>query len=205
MSLAPVQPSGWPSAIAPPLTFSRSGSIGSSRRQAMHLRGERLVQLDEIDLVEREPGELQRLADRRAPDRCRSVPARRRPSRRRRTRASGASPSSRARCAVHDQHGRGAVARLRRVAGRDGALRRGTPASACQRLDATCRAAALRRLRAATAGAAGRSRPSNRPASIAATARWWLRSANASCSSREIACFARVVLGDQAGLRYTSG
>ena len=31
---APVQPSGWPSAIAPPLTFSRSGSIGSSWRHA---------------------------------------------------------------------------------------------------------------------------------------------------------------------------
>ena len=30
-----------------------------------HLRGERFVQLDEIDLVEREAGELQRLADRR--------------------------------------------------------------------------------------------------------------------------------------------
>src|SRR5262249_3132829 len=34
VSFAPVQPSGWPSAIAPPLTFSLSGSIGSSRRQA---------------------------------------------------------------------------------------------------------------------------------------------------------------------------
>ena len=30
-----------------------------------HLRGERFVQLDEIDLVEREPGQLQHLADRR--------------------------------------------------------------------------------------------------------------------------------------------
>ena len=34
VSLAPVQPSGWPSAMAPPFTFSRSGSIGSSRRHA---------------------------------------------------------------------------------------------------------------------------------------------------------------------------
>ena len=31
---APLQPSGWPSAIAPPLTFSRARSIGSSRRHA---------------------------------------------------------------------------------------------------------------------------------------------------------------------------
>ena len=30
-----------------------------------HLRGERFVQLDEIDLVERQPGELQHFADRR--------------------------------------------------------------------------------------------------------------------------------------------
>ena len=30
-----------------------------------HLRGERLVQLDEIDLIERQAGQLQHLADRR--------------------------------------------------------------------------------------------------------------------------------------------
>src|SRR5258705_13480862 len=30
-----------------------------------HLRGERFVQLDEIDLIQRQPGELQYLADRR--------------------------------------------------------------------------------------------------------------------------------------------
>ena len=60
-----MQPSGWPSAIAPPLTFSRSGSIGSSLQAGEHLRGERFVQLDEIDLIERQPGELQHLADRR--------------------------------------------------------------------------------------------------------------------------------------------
>src|SRR4029453_17611341 len=34
LSFAPVQPSGCPSAIAPPLTLRRSGSIGSSRRHA---------------------------------------------------------------------------------------------------------------------------------------------------------------------------
>ena len=65
VSLAPVQPSGWPSAIAPPLTFSRSGSIGSSLQAGEHLRGERLVQLDEVDLIERQPGQLQHLPDRR--------------------------------------------------------------------------------------------------------------------------------------------
>src|SRR4051812_23326090 len=34
VSFAPVQPSGCPNAMAPPLTFSLSGSIGSSRRHA---------------------------------------------------------------------------------------------------------------------------------------------------------------------------
>ena len=34
VSFAPVQPSGWPSAMAPPFTFSLSGSMGSSFRQA---------------------------------------------------------------------------------------------------------------------------------------------------------------------------
>ena len=55
MSFAPVQPSGWPSAIAPPLTLSRAGSIGSSCKHGQHLRGERFVQLDEIDVVELSP------------------------------------------------------------------------------------------------------------------------------------------------------
>ena len=38
---------------------------GQLAQAGEHLRGERFVQLDEIDLVERQPGELQRLADRR--------------------------------------------------------------------------------------------------------------------------------------------
>ena len=62
MSLAPVQPSGWPSAMAPPLTFSRSGFDGQLAKDREHLRGERLVQLDEVDLIEREPGLCEHLA-----------------------------------------------------------------------------------------------------------------------------------------------
>ena len=39
--------------------------MGSSLQAGKHLRGERLVQLDEIDLIERQPGQLQHLSDRR--------------------------------------------------------------------------------------------------------------------------------------------
>ena len=77
-------------------------------------------------------------------------------------------------------------------------------------LRARCRGAGLRRPRTATSSGSRPSRRSTsravtgtissakRPASIAASARWWLRSANASCSSREIAGFARVIFGDEA-------
>ena len=46
------------------------------------------------------------------------------------------------------------------------------------------RPAAVRRRRRLTV--TGTISSANRPASIAAIARWWLRSANASCSSREM-------------------
>ena len=65
VSLAPVQPSGWPSAIAPPLTFSRSGSIGSSFRQASTCAAKASFSSIEIDLIERQPGLLERFLDRR--------------------------------------------------------------------------------------------------------------------------------------------
>ena len=55
---APVAPSGWPSAIAPPLTFTRSRSAPVSCCQARTHRGERLVDLDQVDVVQGEPGAL---------------------------------------------------------------------------------------------------------------------------------------------------
>ena len=64
VSLAPVQPSGWPSAIAPPLTFTFAGSSPSCLDHRQRLRREGLVQLDEVDLVERQAGQLERLGDR---------------------------------------------------------------------------------------------------------------------------------------------
>ena len=49
---APEQPSGWPIAMAPPLTFTRSGSSFSSRRHRHRLRRERLVHLDQVEVLE---------------------------------------------------------------------------------------------------------------------------------------------------------
>ena len=55
-------PSGCPSAIAPPFTFTRSGSSPSSRIADEALGGERLVQLDQVELVDADPRPLQQLA-----------------------------------------------------------------------------------------------------------------------------------------------
>ena len=50
---APEAPIGWPSATAPPFTFTFSGSAPSSLRRVEHDRRERLVQLDALDVVDR--------------------------------------------------------------------------------------------------------------------------------------------------------
>ena len=51
-SRAPLMPSGWPSAIAPPFTFTFSRSRPSSRIDGEALRRERLVELDEVELAD---------------------------------------------------------------------------------------------------------------------------------------------------------
>ena len=67
---APVAPSGWVSAIAPPFDVDlRSRSRPSSSLDRYVLRGEGLVDLDQIDVVQGEAGLVQRLARRgRRPD-----------------------------------------------------------------------------------------------------------------------------------------
>ena len=116
-------------------------------------------------------------------------------------RASGCEPALLRRRGRHHHDGRGAVARLRRVAGGHGAGRVKRRPQLGQRLGGGIapRPFVLRERHVAHAGRAAvlrRRRPVNvsgvissakRPASMAASARWWLRSANASCSSREIA------------------
>ena len=58
--MAPVAPSGWPSAIAPPFTLTRSGSMSRRRIVLQGDGGERLVDLPEVDVARRHAGLLQR-------------------------------------------------------------------------------------------------------------------------------------------------
>ena len=60
-SRAPVEPSGWPSAIAPPFTLTRSVSAPSSLLPGADDRRERLVHLEEVDVVDRHPVALEDL------------------------------------------------------------------------------------------------------------------------------------------------
>ena len=73
---APVAPNGWPRAMEPPWTLSRSGSTSPTGRGAAeplrelragerlevarHLRGEGLVHLDEVDVLQAHPGAVER-------------------------------------------------------------------------------------------------------------------------------------------------
>ena len=59
--MAPVAPSGWPMAMAPPLTLILSMRDVERLHVAQHHRGERLVELEQVDVVERHAGLLQHL------------------------------------------------------------------------------------------------------------------------------------------------
>ena len=84
----------------------------------MHLRRERLVQLDEIDLVERQPGVSEHLPNRR--DRADAETLRLDAGGREGDEAGQRRQAERLRARRgHDDDGGGAVARLRRVAGGD--------------------------------------------------------------------------------------
>ena len=63
---APDMPRGWPRAMAPPfgLTFGVVGQAELAQHR-QRLRGERLVQLDHVDLGERQAGRRQQLLHRR--------------------------------------------------------------------------------------------------------------------------------------------
>ena len=55
ISRAPEHPSGWPRAMAPPLTFTLSMSGWSSLLPRQHHRSKGLVDLDQVDVVETRP------------------------------------------------------------------------------------------------------------------------------------------------------
>ena len=56
MMRAPVMPNGWPRAMAPPLTLSLSQSDAEVLGRRDDLGGERLVDLDEVDVVDGHAG-----------------------------------------------------------------------------------------------------------------------------------------------------
>ena len=62
---APEAPNGWPRAIAPPLTLTLLGSSRKHPHRRHCLGGERLVDLDQIELVGRQTCPGQRLLARR--------------------------------------------------------------------------------------------------------------------------------------------
>ncbi len=64
---APLMPSGWPSAIAPPFALTR-GVVILERKFAQNgerLRREGFIQLDDVDVVDREVGSSKQLSRRR--------------------------------------------------------------------------------------------------------------------------------------------
>ena len=117
VNFAPVQPSGWPSAMAPAVHVQTIRVDRLFLQAREHLGGEGFVQLHEVDLVHREAGQLQHLAHRR--NRSDAEPlgldAGRRecdePAERRQAALAG--PLAR-----DDDDRGGAVARLRGIAGR---------------------------------------------------------------------------------------
>ncbi len=163
-------PSGWPIAIAPPAHVDR-GRVEPELADHRHrLRRERLVQLDEVELVEADTGPVEQLADGRdRPDAhhggvdARDCGAAERPERLdiHRPRALGARD---------DQCG-GAVVDPARVPGGHGALAAERGLQGREFLDASCRVAGARRARARPRERARpRSVPRRRPPpSVAAT------------------------------------
>ena len=56
VSFAPVHPSGCPSAMAPPLTLTRSAFRPDFANHGQRLHSEGLVQFDEADVIELQTG-----------------------------------------------------------------------------------------------------------------------------------------------------
>ena len=143
-SRAPEQPSGWPSAIAPPFTFSFSCGMPSSRIDASACAAN--ASFSSTRSMSSTTGRRARApcawrARGRRP--CTRGRRRRRPTET--TRASG-SGAELLQAVVGGDHDAGrAVVERRRVAGRDACRPRGRPASASRASRSSCRAAGPRR------------------------------------------------------------
>ena len=119
VSFAPVQPSGWPSAIAPPFGFTRAGSSPSARTQASACAANASFSSNCADLLRAQPGPRERGRDRL--DRADPHELRRHAPHRERDEAGERRAASvRFRNVLRDdQRRRGAVGHLRGVAGGD--------------------------------------------------------------------------------------
>ena len=119
---APLMPIGWPSAIAPPLTLTLSSSMPSSRLLAMPDRGERLVDLDQVEVGRARCPPWRRPRRSPGPAATAGWSRVRRPCRARRSRPASVRPSASASVAAHHDDRAGAVGDLRGRPGRDGAV-----------------------------------------------------------------------------------
>ena len=173
MSRAPVAPIGWPSAIAPPFTFTFVRSAPSSFCQASTTEAKASLISTRSMSSSFMPAFVERVA--RSPGSARSAcrSGRRRARSRWWTRARGSQPvllHGALRC---DEQGGGAVGDLARERG-------GEPAARLERLElrhasrGSCPGAGPRRRATSPTGAISLSK---RPSSIARIARWWLSSA----------------------------
>ena len=143
MIRAPVEPKGWPRAIAPPCTFSRSWSSPRSRSRGDHLHRERLVDLDQVDVADGQSGVGQRPSGRL--DRAethdlgaeRADPGRDDPGQRSQSQLGGPR-------VTHDHHRRRAVVQRAAVPGGDGTVGAEDRLAARRPPPAWCRGAARR-------------------------------------------------------------
>ena len=178
---APDAPSGWPIAIAPPSTLTLLGvELRPLGQAGQRLRGERLVELDDVDVVPADAGARAAPCWPPRPARCRTRRGRRRARARdddprQRLAPSRAPPASSPISSAPAPSLSGeelpavTVPSVRERGLELGELlERGVGADRTRRARARCRARARPRRR-------------RRPASHAAAASWWLRSANASC------------------------
>ena len=121
VNFAPVHPSGWPKAIAPPLTFTFSGSRSQRLDHGDRLRRKSFVQLDYIDFVQASGRRVSMLSELRTLVQCPSLQADSPQSRKQQTRHRLRAERLRAFVRHHDRR-RGAVRHLRRIAGGDRSL-----------------------------------------------------------------------------------
>ena len=190
---APLEPMGCPRAMAPPLTLTRSGSSSSPRMQAIDCDSERLVELDEIEVLRLPAAARERLG----PGRDRPLAHRVGVHARRRVRDDARERLEAVRAhdvAAGDEHAGGAVVERGAVAGRDGARPCETTVGSLASPSSVTSERGDSSFAKRTGSAplpfcgigTGTISRSNAPAAIAAAAFFCEPRANASCSSRPI-------------------